>query len=295
MSGDLLTLLFSAGQYISKGRGEYAGPCPACGGHDRFIVWPNRTEGRAYYCRQCGIGGDRIQALIDFGGMDFKTACETLDIRLADGRGKAGLAGGGSHRGKGQPKGLQNSFPAGQRKESAAVMPSKAWSRAAGAWLAECQRGLETNADAWRLLAERFLTLDTCRAAGIGWNGHKAYAPREAWGLPPGASGGDKLLLPAGLVLPVRRGGHVVGLTVRCSEGGGPRYRDVAGGASLPFAIGQTGRAVMLVESVLDACLVWQEGQGRMAAVATFGSAKGFDEPCLKFIQQAPQIFGSSG
>lgn len=176
-------------------------------------------------------------------------------------------------------------------KRNLVMTPSNTWSTAAEEWLTVCQNELETNTQARRLLAQRFLTLDTCRAAGIGWNPRKTYADRAAWGLPPGASGGDKLVLPAGLVLPVRRAGRVVGLTVRCSDPSGPRYRDISGGAVLPFGVGQAGRSVMLVESVLDACLCWQESCGQIAAVATFGSGKGFDEQCTQFIQKAPQVF----
>jgi len=34
--------------------GEWAGPCPRCGGRDRFRVWPNHPSGRGrWFCRQC--------------------------------------------------------------------------------------------------------------------------------------------------------------------------------------------------------------------------------------------------
>ena len=37
----------------STGGGEL-GPCPFCGGFDRFSVQPNHPEGGRWYCRQCG-------------------------------------------------------------------------------------------------------------------------------------------------------------------------------------------------------------------------------------------------
>ncbi|MEY4631059.1 MAG: Zinc-binding domain of primase-helicase, partial [Pseudomonadota bacterium] len=33
-----------------KSRTEYAGPCPWCGGKDRFIVWPAQGNGGRFYC-----------------------------------------------------------------------------------------------------------------------------------------------------------------------------------------------------------------------------------------------------
>ena len=54
----------------SKGRNsrgaEFAGPCPLCGGKDRFLVWPEQNDGNgSYSCRQCGISGDVIQWFMD--------------------------------------------------------------------------------------------------------------------------------------------------------------------------------------------------------------------------------------
>ncbi len=69
-----------AGQYtrltqISR-RGEFAGPCPCCGGEDRFhVVVPS---GR-FYCRQCRPrGGDVIDLVQMVHGVDFLEACQLL-------------------------------------------------------------------------------------------------------------------------------------------------------------------------------------------------------------------------
>ena len=58
--------------------GEYACPCPACGGKDRFRFWPAQGEGGTWYCRQCGKGGDCIQFLRDFEGLSYAEACRRL-------------------------------------------------------------------------------------------------------------------------------------------------------------------------------------------------------------------------
>jgi len=61
----------------SSGGGEYAGPCPFCGGTDRFRCWP--TKGRAW-CRQCGWKGDAIQLLRDRDGLSFFEARRQLGL-----------------------------------------------------------------------------------------------------------------------------------------------------------------------------------------------------------------------
>jgi phage/plasmid primase-like uncharacterized protein len=42
---------------------EYASPCPACGGRDRFVI---HTDTGRYWCRGCNKGGDALQYLRDF-------------------------------------------------------------------------------------------------------------------------------------------------------------------------------------------------------------------------------------
>jgi phage/plasmid primase-like uncharacterized protein len=58
---------------------EWAGPCPACGGKDRFSV---NTRKRIWNCRGCGKGGDVIALVQHVEGVGFREAVE----RLADER-----------------------------------------------------------------------------------------------------------------------------------------------------------------------------------------------------------------
>ena len=54
---------------------EFAGPCPRCGGRDRFAV---NTRKQAFNCRGCGAHGDVI-ALVQFlDDIDFKMAVKRL-------------------------------------------------------------------------------------------------------------------------------------------------------------------------------------------------------------------------
>ena len=45
----------------STHRGELHGPCPICGGEDRFMVWPKHPEGPRAWCRQCERWGDCLR------------------------------------------------------------------------------------------------------------------------------------------------------------------------------------------------------------------------------------------
>ena len=81
---NLLDLVADAGAGIvlkkvaTGARGdEYVGPCPVCGGTDRFHVWPDQKNGEgSYWCRGCDRAGDAIQFCIDFLGMSFVEAAK---------------------------------------------------------------------------------------------------------------------------------------------------------------------------------------------------------------------------
>ena len=53
------------------------GPCPFCGGKDRFRFDDKEGKG-TYYCNQCG-SGDGFDLLMNFAGMDFKTAAQEVE------------------------------------------------------------------------------------------------------------------------------------------------------------------------------------------------------------------------
>lgn len=73
---DLVTLV---GGELRKMGAYHVGPCPFCGGRDRFTI-KHTHEGDLWYCRQCGDG--KYHTVIDFimrrDNVDFKTAYKTL-------------------------------------------------------------------------------------------------------------------------------------------------------------------------------------------------------------------------
>lgn len=60
------------------------GPCPLCGGKDRFR-FDDRDGSGSYYCNQCGPGSGIVMAR-KYNGWDFKTACEEIDRILGERR-----------------------------------------------------------------------------------------------------------------------------------------------------------------------------------------------------------------
>jgi hypothetical protein len=60
---------------VRQGLAEFVGPCPKCGGDDRFAI---NTKKQVFHCRGCDVGGDVIKLVEHLDGVDFATACTTL-------------------------------------------------------------------------------------------------------------------------------------------------------------------------------------------------------------------------
>ena len=288
---------FPAGQMKQKTAHEWCGPCLSCGGNDRFTVWPGRPGGGYYMCRGCDRqGGDGIQFMRKYMGMSYAEACAALEIepkRTAT----SSFSARRTHARLLPARPAQTAYV--PPKPEPAVMPCKEWISNSAAFLAECQRGIETAPEALLAICGRFLTPHTAQDCGIGWNPCDRYVSRAAWGLADeqGKDGKPrtKLLLPAGLVVAARRRAGVVALTVRSLEEdrqakGRAKYRQVQGSSNVPFIAGRAGLPLLLVESALDAALVWQESFGKLAAVAFMGNMKGLDADTNAFIQAAPLL-----
>jgi putative DNA primase/helicase len=75
-SRDILAVAQMFGAKLARtGANEHAGPCPMCGGRDRFSV---NTKKKLWNCRGCGKGGDVIQLLRHILGATFNEAIVEL-------------------------------------------------------------------------------------------------------------------------------------------------------------------------------------------------------------------------
>ena len=79
---DILALAERLGSKLKRaGAGEYVGPCPVCGGKDRFGV---NIKKQVWNCRGCGKGGDAIGLAQHAGGATFIEAVAALSDEIAD-------------------------------------------------------------------------------------------------------------------------------------------------------------------------------------------------------------------
>jgi DNA primase len=228
--------------------GEWQGPCPGCGGTDRFHVWPLQNDGKGgYWCRGCGKTGDNIQFLRDFEGMSFGDACRQLNVTLP-----------------GRPE-SQGPMPEQQKKPEFQpdqhIPPADLWQEKAAKLIEWSQENLTKNADALKWLADRGIDEQAAVAARLGWNagedGKDVYRARKAWGLPEQLKDDGKpkaLWIPRGLVIPYFIDGIVYRIRIRRPEGE-PRYYVIPGSSMATMIIGRERRAFVVVESELDAIL----------------------------------------
>lgn len=74
MQADILAEAVARGAKLKRAGREHVGPCPACGGRDRFSI---NTQKRIFNCRGSG-GGDVIGMVMHIDGASFLQACEAL-------------------------------------------------------------------------------------------------------------------------------------------------------------------------------------------------------------------------
>lgn len=153
--------------------GEYAGPCPRCGGTDRFHVKDER-----FYCRQClPRGGDVIDFVQWLHGVGFREACARLGAELATDPHVAGA----------EPTVRATTSPASQQQEAKQEQPvwqTERFQRSAQRTLAATRRRLwsEEGTPGWSYLQARGLTEETARAFGLGYG--VTFHPRRRKNLP---------------------------------------------------------------------------------------------------------------
>ncbi|NTW87804.1 MAG: alpha helicase [Desulfobulbaceae bacterium] len=234
----------------SHNGGEYHGPCPACGGTDRFHIWPQQGDHGTFWCRACGLAGDAIEYLMKIDGKTFPDACRQL--------------------GKDVPEAPDYQAPRFKKPAAADTFTPRETVAPAGLWLQHAEKlvtwaheQLLSNPLQLSWCAQRGLDLDAVKKYRLGWNpgekGKDLYRVRESWGLEsafkPDGTTKKKLWLPIGLVIPCYQGEKLHRIRIRRPEGE-PRYYLVPGSGTAPMILGENARAFVIVESELDAILV---------------------------------------
>jgi hypothetical protein len=245
---------------------EWHGPCPVCGGRDRFHVWPEQAQGGSFWCRGCAKGGDLIEFYRWRDNLSYQQACDRAGINAKT---YTPLTAPTTRR-------HQAPRPAFSPTEPDQVAPI--WSEHAAKFADWCHLQLLANTDQQAWLAKRGIGAAMIAKYGLGWNPADAYRPRESWGLATLRREDGrprKLWLPLGLVIPQWLDGQVARLRIRrpAPKPGEAKYYVVPGSGREPL-ISEAGRAAYVVlESELDAILL--DGLGVMDQVGfvAMGSA----------------------
>ena len=289
---NLVDLIINDGFQVKKKAmtqgGEWAGPCPWCGGRDRFLVWPLEGDHGRYWCRSCGQKGDAIQWMRDRHGMGYLDACAALEI--APRQDRFSLPRGRAHRETWTP---EKTSP-----------PGPVWAERAEDFVSRSEAMMGIYKPAVEYLQGRGLNLETIRAARLGWNSRDQWQAREAWGLLAEIKENGKpkkLWLPAGIVIPVMKGGVAVRVKVRRSnqdveqdrkrtpDRDPLRYYALPGSKPDFMALGH-GDAVVVVESALDALLVHQEAGDLVSCMAVDSAQAKPDAQAAARLQAAPVV-----
>jgi len=278
---DILILAEKYTELKKVSSSEYAGPCPGCGGTDRFRVF---LKSEKYFCRNCDKKGDMIQFCTDFLNMSFKDAC---------------VATGNSHKLKSEIT-SQRFLPARQ-KQKAAHRPQDAqdgpdrdrWQSQAHGFIEWANKELLKRPEliTW-LETERQLSSCQVEHHRLGFNPKIIFSEPQKWGFKADHS---KICLPPGLVIPYfDQSGQVYGINVRQfkTTDAAPaaylpdqdperRYQRINGTKSKPLVFGDLDRPwpVVIVESELDALVLWNHFDCMVNVVALLTVAQRPDLP----------------
>jgi len=233
--------------------GEYAGPCPRCGGTDRFRVWPNSDNGAHFWCRDnggegCGWRGDAIEFVQQMENLNFAGALEFL--------GKVPVTGRqiDSYRNPAKPN-LKEVAP-----------PNEKWQQSGRLFVEYAQEQLQKHPAALDYLHRRGLSDETIQVTRVGYNPKYHQRPGDKWGVD------GTVHLPQGWVFPwfFRDKLWRIGIRKQSTNGGkmlGPKGYS-AGGLYLADDLDYQ-RPVVLLEGEIDALSVKQVASALVVAVAT--------------------------
>ena len=254
---------FSSKKAGSTGGGEYAGPCPWCGGDDRFRVWPSQGEFGKYWCRGCGRSGDAIQYLRDHRRMTYQEACQHLgrEVNL--------------------PSTLAGSRPAKPQWEPrVTAAPGDLWQARARKLVDEAVYHLWTPTGKPMLdflIQRRGLIEKTIREFSLGLVPLNRWADAKTWGVDEILKDNGKpkkYWIPRGLTIPLCQEDQVLRVRVRRPKSDGdPRYYLLRGSNTRAMVLGTVTSVSVLVESEIDALLLHQEA-GDLVNVISLGNAQ---------------------
>lgn len=292
--GELLNILdlvqsdgFMVTRVASTNGGEYASPCPFCGGNDRFRCWPEQGEGGRWWCRQCGRSGDVIQYLRDYRKMSFKEAAQVVGKRTNNLTpslsGKRSIWSGWCPRETTPPANLWQERAKSLVKESQWwLFQSHPFSQEMLGWLKE-RRGMPE---------------ETIKKYRLGLIPIDRWDSPEQWRIEPVLKedgSPKKLWIPRGLTIPLYQDGNILRIRIRrpkrdLKSDTDPRYYLLKGSDTRAMVLGQEQDVFVIVESELDAILLFQEA-GDLAGMISLGNAQARpDLESMKVLSQSKLV-----
>jgi hypothetical protein len=273
--------------------GEYASPCPRCGGDDRFRIQPEYKGGR-YFCRYkdtCGASGDSIQFLIDFSGLTFKEAAERVGKPLED-----------------RPSRHRYNLPeetAAPMEAEEKLLPEERWRREASAAVGAAHEALLENEERLKWLASRGLDLEAVKRFKLGWVEEQKFYSLKRWGLrsekkPNGKQ--KRLWIPRGYLIPQETDGVITMLQVRMEEmlsGSKMRYYPIKGSTVTPMVImpeppiSSERTPWVIVESRLDALLIARYAGDLVGLMAQGNNSANPTRESIKMLDASPCILNA--
>lgn len=256
---DLLALAGEATRLRKVSGAEYAGPCPKCGGEDRFHL---HSEAGWWFCRQCHEKrSDAIGYVQWLEGVDFVEACQRLGGKVSP------LASPAANpRPMGDTPGL-----------SMVDAPPEAWRQTAQRFVAYAEEQLWQQGPALDYLRQRGLADETIRVARLGYNPQTRFDRNLArWG----QSEGKAVWLPKGWIIPNLRDGALWAVRIRRPNDevaqGGAKYVSLKGTRARLYNLDscQGMGDGILTEGEFDALLLAQELGELAGVVATCGASK---------------------
>ena len=299
---------------------ELQGPCPRCGGDDRFHVWPEQypDRGGSFWCRGCGAGGDGIQFLRDFGKLSFKEACAAVGKTL-DGNYRKDIC-----RQPWRSTPIPPPAPATnpEMKPRECTEPETLWQVQAAKYIDQgCKSLLENPVALAKLKKERGITKATAERFNLGLllprPGDRLpcrFSSRKLWGLQPKpkAKNPDTMWLPRGLIIPALSFGSArtdtttetapetnqvtgfIRLRIRRPPedivDGGVKYYVLPGSGMAPLLILNQQPSIVVVESELDAILISQEIGDLVGCLAIGNSSARPDKKTAAILEAIPLL-----
>lgn len=244
--------------------GEYASPCPKCGGKDRFLIWPNKKNKNvdgSYWCRQCNIKGDSIQFCRDFLGYTFRQSQERCSAN---------------------PLHLSSSFifKKSYLKPQPAEQSPK-WQIAMKKLCDDANRNIEDNQPALEWLRNRGIPLEAIREYKLGSLSSNTNYSRKSLEMPTDLQHRKAvpLFIPKGITIPTLENNKVLRVKVRRSDWQQvdtlPKYFAISGSLKGLNLIGSREAShIIAVESELDAYAIHWTLEKKALVVAVGSNTK---------------------